>query len=48
MLTFLAKKEKKALPSVDVDGDGVPDHRDQCPGIPMLLSYPASIHNDSG
>lgn len=34
MLTFLAKKEKKAPPPVDSDGDGVPDHQDQCPGTP--------------
>ncbi len=34
MLTILAKKEKKAAPPVDSDGDGVPDHLDRCPHTP--------------
>jgi OOP family OmpA-OmpF porin len=41
MLTFLAKKEKKASPPVDSDGDGVPDHRDQCPGTPKGVQVDA-------
>jgi len=41
MLTFLAKTEKKAPPPVDSDGDGVPDHQDQCPGTPKGVQIDA-------